>query len=236
MPSLPGPLRSPKNLIALGVGFFVAIVFWLVSSSDSSHLSIQKQQPELVRSEPNELDRMEHAIRLARAWHVISTGRLGNELFQTEEDVVCPSDTHTITRSLTANGPGEVTEEFITTANMIYEREAGEPWRSQPDPDPDTDKCKNGPSAGSQKLLTMLTPIKHAVRVSEGPVIKLGSGSCRLWDLSGASNLPFHSICVEDDTHLPRRLQLGGLLVEYSNWNQPTIIEPPEMPSSHPVP
>ncbi len=232
---LPGPLRSPKNLIALGLGFFLAIAFWLLSSSDSNRDSdTRRLQASLQSSEPNELDRIEHAVRLARAWHVTSTGRLGTELFQTEEDVVCPSDSHTVTRTLSAAGPGAVTEEFITTANNMYAREAGQPWFSQPDPSPD--KCANGPSAGSQKLLPQLKAMEHVVRVTEGPLIKLNDGTCRLWDLSGTSNLPFHSVCVEEATNLPRRLQLGGLLVEYSHWNQPTIIEPPEMPSPPPLP
>jgi hypothetical protein len=233
--ALPGPLRSPRNLIALSLGFFLAIAFWLLSSSDAGRDSeTKRQQAALERSEPNELDRIEHAVRLARAWHVTSTGRLGAELFQTEEDVVCPSDSHTVTRSLSAAGLGDVTEEFITTANKMYAREAGQPWFSQPDPSPD--KCANGPSAGAQKLLPQLKSMEQVVRVTEGPVIKLNDGSCRIWDLSGAGNLPFHSICVEEHTHLPRRLQLGGLLVEYSHWNQPTIIEPPELPGPHPLP
>lgn len=235
MPSLPGPLHSPRNLIALGLGFFLAIGLWWWASSDSSHGSDTRQrEPAEEPFAPNELDRMVRAVRLARAWHVTSTGRAGSVLFQTDEDVVCPSDTHTVTRSLTPSGPGEVTEEFITAADRIYEREAAEPWRSQPDPAPD--KCRNGPSAGSQKLITLIDSIQHAVRVTAGPVITWKDGSCRLWDLGGAANLPFHSICIEDATHLPRRLQLGGLLVEYSRWNQPTIIEPPEMPSPHPLP
>jgi hypothetical protein len=233
---LPAPLRSPKNVIALGLGFLIAIFFWLLSSPSSNRASTtnKKQQPSYGEGGPNELDRIVNAVRLARAWHATTTGRLGAELLQTEEEVVCPSDTHSVTRPLGSAGPGEVTEEFITTGNMLYAREAGQPWRSQPDAVPE--KCKTGPSAGSQKLLTLLEPMKHVVRITEGPVIKLNNGTCRLWDLSGASNLPFHSICVEDATHLPRRLQVGGLLVEYSNWNQPVIIEPPEMPSAHPEP
>jgi len=185
-------------------------------------------------SGPNELDRVEHAVRLARAWHVVSIGRLGAEPFQTEEDVVCPSDTHTLTRSLTPDGPGEMTEEFITTANLLYAREAGQPWRSETDPSPD--HCQAGPSAGAQKLLTLIEPMKRSVRLHEGPLIKLNNGTCRLWDLLGASNLPFHSICVEEETHLPRRLQVGGLLIEYSRWNQPALIEPPEMASPTEIP
>jgi hypothetical protein len=212
----------------------MAIAIWLVSSSDSGRSSsARKHEPTVDQSAPNELDRIANAVRLARAWHATSTGRLGAELFRTEEDVVCPSDTHTVTRSVTAAGPGDVTEEFLTTGNMLYAREAGEPWHSESDPSPD--KCHDGPSAGSQKLLPILDPLKHAVRLTEGPVIKLSDGTCRLWDLSGASNLPFHSICVEDGTHLPRRLQVGGLLIEYSKWNEPVLIEPPEMPSSHPL-
>ena len=228
-------MRSPKNLIALGLGFFLAIAFWMFSSSNSSSDS-RREKPDtgMEQYEPGELDRIEHAVRLARAWHTTTTGRLGAELFQTGEDVVCPSDTHIVTRSLTSTGPGDVTEEFITTGNMIYAREAGQPWRSETDPSPD--KCESGPSAGSQKLLAFLEPMKHSVRVTQGPLIKLSDGSCRLWDLSGASNLPFHSICVEESTHYPRRLQIGGLLVEYSKWNQPALIEPPEMTAPHAVP
>jgi hypothetical protein len=229
-------MLSPKNLIALGVGFLLAIVFWMVSSSSDSSRDSEpkKQDPAIGAYEPGELDRVEHAVRLARAWHATATGRLGAALFQTEEDVVCPSDTHIVTRSLTSAGPGDITEEFITTANMIYAREAGQSWRSETDPSPD--KCHSGPSAGSQKLLALLEPMKRTVRVTEGPLIKLSDGACRLWDLSGALNLPFHSICVEESTHYPRRLQIGGLLVEYSKWNQPALIEPPEMQSSHATP
>ena len=228
-------MRSSKNLIALGVGFLLAIVFWMLSSSSSRPDSSRKKaDTAIAQYEPGELDRIDHAVRMARAWHATTTGRLGAELFQTEEDVVCPSDTHTVTRALTSTGPGDITEEFIATGNMIYAREAGQPWHSENDPSPE--KCQSGPSAGSQKFLTLLAPMKHAVRVQQGPLIKLSDGSCRLWDLSGASNLPFHSICVEESTHYPRRLQIGGLLVEYSKWNQPALIEPPEMPSSHAMP
>jgi len=219
-------MPSSKNLIALGIGFVLAIALWLLWSSPARH-SVARQQPAFDRSQPNELDHIEHAVRLARAWHATTTGQLGGQLFLTEEDVICPSETHLVTRSLTSAGPAEISEEFITTANTLYAREAGLPWRSAPDPV--TDHCQNGPSAGAQKLLTLLVPLKRSVRINEGPVIKLANGTCRLWELSGAANLPFHSICVEETTHLPRRLQVGGLLIEYSNWNQPVIIEPPEM-------
>lgn len=229
MPSLPPALRSPRNLFALIFGFFLAVVFWWFSNSDSGHARPRPSEtPELAQ--PGQLDAVEHALRLARAWHVRSTGRLNTELFQTEEDVVCPSDSHTITRTLTPAGPGEITEEFIATANTLYARENGQPWRSEPDPSPD--KCQNGPSAGAQKLIPLLTSIKQVARITQGPLIKPGDKACRIWDLSGAPNLPFHAICVDEQTNLPVRLQVGGLLVEYSNWNQPTIIEPPDLPSS----
>ncbi len=94
-------MLSPKNLIALGVGFLLAIVFWMVSSSSESSRDSEpkKQDTAIGANEPGELDRIEHAVRLARAWHATTTGRMGAELFQTEEDVVCPSDTHIVTRS-----------------------------------------------------------------------------------------------------------------------------------------
>ena len=232
---LPGPLRSPRNLIAIGLGFFLAIIFWMLSSSGSSRDSETKQpEPKFEPYATNELDRVSDAVRVARAWHVTSTGRVGNKIFQTEEDVVCPSDSHIVTRPLTQTGPSEVSDEFISIANTMYAHEAGESWHSQPDPDPA--KCTNGPSAGSEKLLTLLDPIQHAARVTEGSLIKLNDGTCRIWELSGASNLPFHSICVDGATHYPRRLQIGGLLIEYSHWNEPALIAPPEMPSSHPLP
>jgi hypothetical protein len=234
MPSLPGPLRSPKNLVALALGFFAAVAFFWFSNSDSSHASRSRQAETAQRFEPGQLDRIEHALRLARAWHVVSTGRLNSQLFQTEEDVVCPSESHTVTRSLTPSGPGEVIEEFVTTANTLYARENGEPWRSEPDPAPD--KCQDGPSAGAQKLIPLIVLVKQVARVSQGPLVNLGGVPCRMWDLSGASNLPFHSICVDEQTNLPVRLQVGGLVIQYSKWNQPTIIEPPEMSSPHSQP
>jgi len=220
--------------VALVFGFVLAIAFWWFSSFDSSHASPSRQPPPVERLQTGQLDHVEHALRLARAWHVVSTGRINSQLFQTEEDVVCPSDSHTVTRSLTPSGPGEVTEEFVTTANTLYARENGQPWRSEPDPSPD--KCQNGPSAGAQKLIPLIVLVKPIARVSQGPLVKLGSVPCRIWDLSGASNLPFHSICVDEQSHLPVRVQVGGLVIEYSKWNQPTIIEPPEMPSTHPQP
>lgn len=232
---LPGPLRSPKNLIALGFGFLAAIVFWMISPSDSRRAPSERPpEVRLDQNGSNELDRIEEAVRRARAWHVTSTGRFGDQLFQTQEDVVCPSDFHSVTHALAASGPGPVSEESIAAANTLYEHEGADPWRSRPDPEPN--KCLNGPSAGSQKLLSVLVPIRRAARVTEGPLIKLSDGACRMWDLSGASNLPFHSICVEDATHYPRRLQIGGLLVEYSKWNQPALIEPPEIAGPHAAP
>jgi hypothetical protein len=55
---------------------------------------VARQQPAFDRSQPNELDHIEHAVRLARAWHATTTGQLGGQLFLTEEDVICPSETH----------------------------------------------------------------------------------------------------------------------------------------------
>jgi hypothetical protein len=237
MSPLPDSLRSPKNLIALGAGFLLAIfVWWLWTPSDTDRTPTSREQPRLTaHSAPNVLDRIEFAMRNVRAWRVTSIGRINGQLFQTDEDVVCPSDSHAVTKALSGPGAGTVAEEFIATRNTVYAREGAQPWHSQPDNAPD--KCKSGPMAGSQPLVELIDGLKkNSVTVNEGPVIKFEGGTCRLWELSSAASLPMHSICVDEVTGLPRELQLGGLRVEYSNWNQAVDIEPPDTPKPGPSP
>ena len=58
-----------------------------------------------------------------------------------------------------------------------------------------------------------------------------------MWNFYGGNSPdPIGSICVDEATHLPFELQVGTLHVQYSYWNMPIQIIPPEMDMPAAVP
>src|SRR5262249_39455298 len=101
-------LPSRRKLIALLCGLLaVFLVWWWRSSRVKSHPTREPFSP------AGELDRIMYAVDNARAWHVTTIGTLRGEPFQTDQDVVCPFDSHIVTRSSNTAGATTMVQELI---------------------------------------------------------------------------------------------------------------------------
>ncbi|MBZ5706102.1 MAG: hypothetical protein LAN63_12160 [Acidobacteriia bacterium] len=224
MPNALKFLPGGRNTIALIAGFLLMFAVWWWWSSTS------KTAPAAgTFSPPGELDRIEYAVQNARAWRVTTLGTMHGQPFQTDQDVVCPFDSHTVTHTPPASGNAAVLEEFVETKDMFYAREGTDPWASQPQAA--TDKCRGGPMAGPASLVATLDSLKLSARLRKGNLLQFQGGACRLWEVAAPSG-PLGTMCVDEATHLPYELRFGALRVQYSNWNLPAAIEPPAMPST----
>lgn len=220
---LPSKKRSAQIVVGLLAVFLVG--WW--SEARIKAASARRFVP------ASELDRIQYAIASARAWHVTTMGTLRGQPFQTDQDVVCPFQSHTVTRGKDASGAGAlisegVLSEIIETQDRMYAREGDAAWSSEPKPG--TDKCRLGPMAGPAPLISTLAGLRNATLV-RGAVLQLGGNSCRVWSFVNSSGIVLASVCVDDATHLPYELKMGALEAQYSNWNLPLNIEAPVMPA-----
>lgn len=224
MPNFPRFLPGGRNTIALIAGFLLmfAVWWWWSPTAKTAPTTAGAFSP------ASELDRIEYAVQNARAWRVTTLGTMHGQPFQTDQDVVCPFDSHTVTHVPTTSGNPTVLEEFIETKDMFYAREGTDPWASQPRAA--TDKCGGGPMAGPATLLATLDTLKASGRWRQGNLVQFEGGACRVWEI--IANGPVGTLCVDEATHFPYELRFGALRVQYSNWNLPVVITPPAMPST----
>jgi hypothetical protein len=172
-----------------------------------------------------ELDRILYAVGGARSWHVATTGMMRGQPFQNDEDVVCPFQTHTITRAQSASGDGALLSEMIETVDHVYAREGTGKWSAEPKAP--TDKCRQGPMAGPSPLISTLAGLKGAALV-RGETLQMNGNSCRMWSFrSSNSGLLMATLCVDDATQLPYQVKMGTLDARYFNWNMPIEIDAP---------
>jgi hypothetical protein len=216
-------LPSKKRAVQLAIGLLIVFLLGWWAQSRIKAASARRFVP------AGELDRIEYAVGNARAWHVTTVGTLHEQPFQTDQDVVCPFQSHTITRAKdegnAAASAGTLASEIIETRDTMYAREAGEPWHSEPKAG--SNKCRMGPMAGPSPLISILAGLKGA-RLMRGATLQFGGNSCRAWSfLSSSSGALLATICVDDATHLPYELKMGALEAQYSNWNLPIVIEAP---------
>jgi hypothetical protein len=224
MPNLRRFLPAGRNTIALVAGFLLTFVVWWWWASKPKAAS-----PAEAFSPPGELDRIEYAVQNVRSWRVTTLGTTHGQPFQTDQDVVCPFDSHTVTHTSSATGTTTVAEEFIETKDMLYAREGTDPWSSQPRAG--IDKCRDGPMAGPAPLVATLDSLKPSARLRKGTLLQFQGGACRVWEVI-APNGPVGTMCVDEGTHLPYELRFGALRVQYSNWNLPAAIAPPAIPNT----
>jgi hypothetical protein len=221
MPDIRRFLPSGRNAVALGCGFLLAFLLWWWTARSRPASTSQAFSP------ASELDRVVYAITNARSWRVTTSGSLRGQPFETEQAVVCPFDSHTVTRTAGAQGAGTLVEEFIETKDTLYAREGGQPWHSQPKVS--MDNCRTGPAAGPASLIDTLDRLRVSAKIRKGALLQLDGSSCRTWDFLAAAGADgsLGSICVDDTSHLPYEVRLGSLRVRYSRWNQPAAILPP---------
>lgn len=214
-------LPSGRNAVALGFGFLFAFLLWWWTSRNRPASAPQAFSP------ASELDRVVYAITNARSWRVTTSGSLRGQPFETQQDVVCPFESRTVTRTTNAQGAGTLVEEFIETKDTLYARESGQPWHSQPKVS--MDNCRAGPTAGPASLIDILDRLRVSTKIRKGGTLQFDGSSCRTWDFLAAAGTEgsLGSICVDDTSHLPYELLMGSLRVRYSRWNQPAAILPP---------
>lgn len=215
---LPSKKRSAQIVIGLLVVFLVG--WWWEARIKAA--SARRFVP------AGELDRIQYAIASARAWHVTTIGTLRGQPFQTDQDVVCPFQSRTVTHAKDAPGASTLVSEIIETQDKMYAREGDAAWSSEPKLG--TDKCRQGPMAGPTSLISTLAGFKSAILV-RGGLQQLGGDSCRTWNFASSSGALLASLCVDDATHLPYQLKMGALEAQYSNWNLPINIGAPVMPA-----
>ena len=223
-------LRANRNFVALAVGFVLTALGWWWWTSVPQTVSRPRGF-----TPASELERIAYAARNARSWRVTTFGTMHGEPFQTDQDVVCPYDSHSVTQTRGKSGGMQAAGEVVETRDTLYAREGLDRWSAQPRAA--TDQCARGPMAGPSPLASVLENLK-ATRMAPGSVIDAKESSCRVWNFySGSSADPIGSICVDASTHLPYELQVGTLRVQYSYWNMPIQILPPEMdmPSAAPA-
>jgi hypothetical protein len=226
---------SAKHVVAMLAGMLLGVGLWSWWNSDS-HVRHVARAARVPAVQSQDLALVEFAVRRARSWRATMSGMSDGQRFDTTQEVFCPYDLHTMTLIRTASGGANVAEEMIATKDDIYTHQGADPWSSQPGDG--KDQCQAGPIAGPDPLLRVLDRLKPTISVSKGAVVPVQGKSCRIWQLfSNDSGNALGSMCVEDFTHLPLELRLGQVRVEYSNWNEPILIEAPEVPhSDSPVP
>lgn len=177
----------------------------------------------------SELDRIEYAISRATSWHVSTSGTIQGKPFQSDQDVVCPFQSHILTRGMGSEAAGAIISEIIETQDHMYAREGDATWSSVPKAA--SDKCRVGPMAGPTPLIATLASLKSAILV-RGDVIKAGSDSCRVWNfVSGNGGALLASVCVDDATRLPYEFKMGAVDAHYTYWDMPIVIETPVLPT-----
>ena len=218
-------LPSTRNTIALLGGFALAAGIWWWTSGRAQH------SPQEAVAEVGELDRIEYAIRNARSWRVSTAGTMHGQPFQTDQDVMCPFSSHTVTHTTSASGASSVAEEFIETKGVFYAREGNDPWISEPRPG--SDKCVSGPMAGPAPLIATLESFRSSATLAEGELVQSGGNACRFWNFVAKDGGIVGSICVDEASRLPYEFRQGSLRVHYSNWNMPAAIDAPTVGQSN---
>jgi hypothetical protein len=222
-------LRANRNLVALAAGFaLTALAWWWWTSVPQTVTHPKGFAP------ASDLERIAFAARNARSWRVTTFGTMHAEPFQTDQDVVCPYDSHSVTQTRGKTGAMEAAGEVIETRDTLYAREGLDRWSAQPRAA--TDQCARGPMAGPAPLTSVLENLK-GTRMVPGLVMDGKESSCRVWNFyAGSSPDPMGTICVDEATHLPYELQVGPLHVQYSYWNMPIQVAPPEVDMPPAVP
>ena len=215
-------LRANRNLVAVAVGFAAtALMWWWWTSVPKSVAHPTGFTP------ASEIERVAYAARNARSWRVTTFGTMHGEPFQTDQDVVCPYDSHSVTQTRDKSGATQTSGEIIQTRDTLYAREGLDRWSAQPRAA--MDQCAQGPMAGPTPLSGVLENLKGTARMVPAQMVEAKDASCRVWNFYSANSPdPLGSICVDEQTHLPYELRIGGLHVQYSFWNMPIPVVPPE--------
>ncbi len=218
---------SPRRRLLLIIGaIFLAAVAWR---------GMQYRKAERQAFHPaSEVSRIEYAASRARSWRVSTIGTLRGMPFRTDQDVVCPYESQTVTY-IGSKGKETVAEQLIVTRDTVYAREGNDPWTAQASPAKGV--CGKGLMAGPSSLIETLQSWGASADLRPVPGSEAAQRHCQLWGFYyGGSPLPMATICLEPELQLPVELENGPLRVEYSRWNEIGGIAPPDMSESPQAP
>lgn len=225
---------NSKYVIALAVGLVLGIGLWSWWSSDSlERPAVRAERAPATQSQDLEL--VEFAVRRARSWRATMSGLSDGQRFDTTQEVFCPYESHTVTMTGTGSAQAKVAQETIVNEGRVYTHQGTDAWSSEP---ADVkNQCEAGPIAGPNLLLPVLERLRPTTYVTKGSTVAFQGKSCRIWQLfSAESGNAIGTLCVEEFTHLPLEFRMGQVRVEYSNWNEPISIEPPQIPDHEQTP
>ena len=231
MTMIPGFLLRYRNKLLLGVLVIMVLtgVWWKFHRSGGA-------PPQNVYVPPEEMDRVIYAVRQAQAWRVTTAGSIHGQPFETTQEVSCPYDSHTFTRTRKEDGQYELAEEFIETRDAYFAREGGEDWHVTQRPG--ENKCLAGPMAGATPLLQVLERLKISSKLypdvqrnnpfGNNPSGNHPSETCENWYIvPNGAQIPNGVLCIQKSTHLPEVFRLEQLVVRYAGWNLPVVVPPP---------
>jgi len=187
-----------------------------------------------VKSESG-LDALMHsrdAVRQAKSWttEITSQGDPPTVTNMYLTQVSCPADFKALTRT-TQDG---LTKEHISMRfhGNYYEetlegvwRKTGEDSKNEP-----MAECGVGPLVGSGAIYSTIEELKRRGRITKGMRQMVEGIRCQEWNIDGGYEwppMPSYSVCIEPESHLPRRIRYrgGGEFLMFG-WNMTTIVPP----------
>jgi hypothetical protein len=153
-------------------------------------------------------------------------------VMETRFEVSCPARERIISQI------GSIRREMVRVGKRFYVNDNGT-WYYQDVPDTNWSPCGKNPGVPSpwamltegRDLLSVFALAQDKFKLSRGKNVTLLGKSCQVWNVTidhpNAQGLGY-GVCL-DDQHLPVVIVMGngGLVTEYSDWNQPITIEAP---------
>lgn len=196
-----------------------------------------------------EFKRQIEAIDHVQSWKMemdISTN--GRMLAWRTHEAQCPDMEHITEQGMGSSG------EFIRLANDVYYRKNGAAWVEDAKTPPDLfmdivtpRPCMNNPggskTASDSGDTEWKDELNRAIKdgsFRKGELDTVRGESCRNWQVSwmnARGQLVAYTICINQQDHLPRRMQMARENVNmYFRWNLPVDIKPPDMTTPQPSP
>jgi hypothetical protein len=181
---------------------------------------------------PDEFLKMDHALRLAQSWR---SHRVMNEPGRSNDqhmEVYCPTSVHIWQTSTSAGRPPQESE-TIDTMSGSYVRNGTEWMVSGFSERMISSPCSWGPR-GADDFLGTLDVVVQSGRIHRGETRRVNGDLCRDWTASVPAPAGWRDAFVAciDDRHLPLEVAAPdrSLVITYSDWNKPILIETPPLP------
>ena len=185
-----------------------------------------------------ELARCQCAVRQAKSWTAESIFQPESPNFVTftnRNKVSCPGDYEYLYRSRTHDDV--ITEQStIHTQGVSYVESADGKWdKNVTAGNPQIPlECGKGPVLVQQTVFNAIIelPRRRAGKIVENQLRTIDGVLCRGWSLDFGNEwpqMPPYTICIDPETHLPRRLTFDypGATHDFTGWNSTTVEPPP---------